>query len=104
MDYAHSFDLAAAVWSGYLSFSFFAAHSTSSSWVVVQSLQYRALGSFLYLFSYYMGSSLLGSSSGLIWENFGWNGLSLFMSVVLMLGLFFALKLRYGSSSYSTKN
>ncbi len=85
-------------------FAFFAAHSTSSSWVSVQSLQYRAVGSSLYLFSYYMGSSLLGSSSGLIWENFGWNGLSLFMSAVLMLGLFFALKLRYRSSSYPTKN
>lgn len=50
-------------------FSFFAAHSTSSSWVSVQSLQYRAVGSSLYLFSYYMEFSILGSSSGLVWEN-----------------------------------
>jgi len=49
-------------------FSFFAAHSTSSSWVSVQSLQYRAVGSSLYLFCYYLGSSFFGSSSGLVWE------------------------------------
>lgn len=75
-------------------FSFFAAHSTSSSWVSVQSLQYRAVGSSLYLFSYYIGSSILGSSSGLVWENYGWNGLTLLISAVLGLGLFFALKLK----------
>ena len=80
-------------------FSFFAAHSTSSSWVSVQSLQYRAVGSSLYLFSYYMGSSILGSSSGLIWENYGWNGLSVFISAVLIIGLFFALQLFRQSSS-----
>ena len=50
------------------SFAFFAAHSTASSWVSVQALQYRAVGSSLYLFSYYMGSSFLGSSSGIVWE------------------------------------
>lgn len=50
-------------------FSFFAAHSTSSSWVSTQSLQYSAVGSSLYLFSYYMEFSILGSSSGLVWEN-----------------------------------
>lgn len=75
-------------------FSFFAAHSTASSWVAVQSLQYRAVGSSLYLFSYYLGSSVMGSGSGLIWENFGWIGLSAFIAVVLLLGLFFAWKLQ----------
>ena len=75
-------------------FSFFAAHSTASSWVAVQSLQYRAVGSSLYLFSYYLGSSVMGSGSGLIWENFGWIGLSTFIAVILLLGLFFAWKLQ----------
>jgi Arabinose efflux permease len=55
-------------------FAFFAAHSTASSWVSVQSLQYRAVGSSLYLFCYYLGSSILGSSSGLVWEISGWIG------------------------------
>lgn len=74
-------------------FSFFAAHSTSSSWVSVQSLQYRAVGSSLYLFCYYLGSSFLGSSSGLVWENYGWFGLTLTITGILLIGFFVALKL-----------
>lgn len=74
-------------------FSFFAAHSTSSSWVSVQSLQYRAVGSALYLFCYYLGSSVLGSGSGLIWEAFGWVGLTLSISLILLLGIGIAVKL-----------
>lgn len=75
-------------------FSFFAAHSTASSWVSVQSLQYRAVGSSLYLFCYYLGSSLLGSSSGLVWENSGWLGLSVFIAIILGLGLLMAQRLK----------
>lgn len=75
-------------------FSFFAAHSTASSWVSVQSLQYRAVGSSLYLFCYYLGSSLLGSSSGLVWENAGWLGLSIFIAIILGLGLWMAQRLK----------
>lgn len=75
-------------------FSFFAAHSTASSWVSVQSLQYRAVGSALYLFCYYLGSSLIGSGSGLIWEVFGWSGLTLSISLLLMLGVIIAWKLK----------
>lgn len=75
-------------------FSFFAAHSTASSWVSVQSLQYRAVGSSLYLFCYYLGSSLLGSSSGLVWENAGWLGLSVFIAIILGLGLWMAQYLK----------
>lgn len=75
-------------------FSFFAAHSTSSSWVSVQSLQYRAVGSSLYLFCYYFGSSVLGSANGLVWENYGWFGLTLMISGVLFLGLVIAFKLK----------
>jgi YNFM family putative membrane transporter len=75
-------------------FSFFAAHSTASSWVSVQAVQYRAVASSLYLFCYYMGSSLLGSSGGLIWEKFGWIGINLGVGIVLALGLILALRLK----------
>ena len=74
-------------------FSFFAAHSTSSSWVSVQSLQYRAVGSSLYLFCYYLGSSFLGSSSGLVWEDYGWFGLTITITCILCIGLIVAFKL-----------
>ena len=75
-------------------FSFFAAHSTASSWVSVQSLQYRAVGSSLYLFCYYLGSSILGSANGMVWENYGWFGLTLTITCVLIMGLLVALKLK----------
>ena len=80
-------------------FSFFAAHSTSSSWVSVQSLQYRAVGSSLYLFCYYLGSSILGSSSGMVWENYGWGGLTVTITGVLCLGLGVAIKLNRTANS-----
>ena len=75
-------------------FAFFAAHSTASSWVSIQALQYRAVGSSLYLFSYYMGSSLLGSGSGLIWEQWGWSGLTWVMTAVLGVALYGAWRLK----------
>ncbi len=74
-------------------FSFFAAHSTASSWVSVQALQYRAVGSSLYLFCYYLGSSVLGSSGGLVWENWGWGGLTVIITLFLGLGLIISLRL-----------
>ncbi len=85
-----------AVMAGLLlfTFAFFAAHSTASSWVSIQSLQYRAVGSSLYLFCYYMGSSLLGSSSGIIWQHWGWGGIIVFIALILSAGLILALRLR----------
>ena len=65
---ADSFNWAGFTGTGSIHFFIFAAHSTSSIWVSVQSLQYRVVGSSLYLFSYYMEFSILGSS-GLVWEN-----------------------------------
>jgi len=84
-------------------FAFFAAHSTASSWVSVQSLQYRAVGSSLYLFCYYLGSSVLGSSSGLVWENTGWFGFSLFIGIILTIGLLIAQQLKPKISRLETE-
>ncbi|WP_326518912.1 MFS transporter [Acinetobacter sp. CAAS 2-6] len=78
-------------------FSFFAAHSTASAWVSVQAVQYRAVASSLYLFCYYLGSSILGSSSGVVWENFGWHGIGTEISLILVFGLLLAVYLARGS-------
>lgn len=83
-------------------FSFFAAHSTSSSWVSVQSLQYRAVGSSLYLFCYYLGSSFLGSGSGLVWEAYGWIGLTLSITVFLLIGILLAFRLKKMNATLSS--
>lgn len=74
-------------------FAFFAAHSTASSWVSQTAKSQRAVAASLYLFSYYLGSSILGSGSGLIWENYGWFGLSLAISFILCLGIWLATRL-----------
>ena len=84
-------------------FSFFAAHSTASSWVSVQAVQYRAVASSLYLFCYYMGSSLLGSSGGLVWEHFGWIGINLSVTVVLVIGLALAIHLMKNENKKTIK-
>ncbi|MCH4248926.1 MAG: MFS transporter [Acinetobacter populi] len=74
-------------------FAFFAAHSTASSWVSQTAKSQRAVAASLYLFSYYFGSSFLGSSGGLVWESYGWFGLSLALSLVLCLGIVLATRL-----------
>lgn len=84
-------------------FSFFAAHSTASSWVSVQAVQYRAVASSLYLFCYYIGSSLLGSSGGLVWEHFGWIGINLGVGVVLVIGFALAIHLMKNETKTTNK-
>ncbi|HAT00130.1 MAG TPA: MFS transporter, partial [Pantoea agglomerans] len=47
----------------------------------------------LYLFSYYVGSSVAGTLGGVFWHNFGWSGITLFISVLLILALLVAWRL-----------
>nr|WP_315482839.1 MFS transporter [uncultured Undibacterium sp.] len=67
-------------------FCFFAAHSIASSWVAGLALSSRALASAMYLFCYYAGASVLGSTSGDIWSNAAWPGLIFFMCSLLIIG------------------
>lgn len=75
-------------------FGFFASHSVASSWVGRRARAPQALASALYLFFYYLGSSLLGWCSGLMWDRGGWAGVVGILSVALGLGLLIALRLR----------
>lgn len=75
-------------------FAFFAAHSTASSWVSRTALQQRAVAASLYLFCYYIGSSLLGSGGGLVWEYAGWTGLTVAIILVLLAGMGLASRLQ----------
>ncbi|PGK31677.1 MFS transporter [Priestia megaterium] len=56
-------------------FGFFASHSIASGWVGKVATHDKAQASSLYLFFYYGGSSINGTASGLVYSNFGWNGL-----------------------------
>ncbi|QYH20516.1 MFS transporter [Corynebacterium aquatimens] len=54
--------------------SFFAMHSTASGWVGQIAERDRAEASSLYVFSYYMGSSILGAATGRAFEALSWGG------------------------------
>lgn len=74
-------------------FGFFAAHSLASSWVGRRALQARGQASSLYLFSYYVGSSVAGTAGGFFWQHGGWTGVGLFIAALLSLALGVALHL-----------
>ncbi len=74
--------------------SFFVAHSLSSSGVGLVAQHDRAEAASMYLFSYYMGSSILGWVSGFVFNGFGWAvlipwliGLSLIAGTCAIWGL-----------------
>jgi YNFM family putative membrane transporter len=77
-----------------LTFGFFGGHSIASSWVGRRALQHRALASALYLSCYYLGSSVIGSLSGLVWEAGGWSGVVLALGLCLGVSLLLSLSLR----------
>lgn len=64
-------------------FGFFGAHSVASGWVGGAAKQAKAQASSLYLFAYYLGSSVVGSIGGLAWSGLGWPGVA---SLVALLG------------------
>ena len=41
----------------------------------------------LYLFCYYVGSSVAGTLGGVFWHSFGWHGVAAFISLMLLLAL-----------------
>jgi len=57
-----------------LTFGFFGAHSVASSWVGRRATSNRAHATALYLFAYYLGSSVVGSLGGVAFGAFGWPG------------------------------
>jgi len=61
---------------------FFSAHAIASSWVGRRARTAKAQASSLYLFSYYLGSSISGTLGGIFWINYGWNGVA---AMILML-------------------
>jgi len=75
-------------------YGFFATHSVASSWVGRRALTSKALASALYLFFYYLGSSVIGSATGIMWERSGWPGVVMVLGASLGLGLLIALRLR----------
>jgi predicted MFS family arabinose efflux permease len=64
---------------------FFAAHSVASGWVGSRARTARAQASALYLFAYYLGSSVGGSAGGVAFERAGWPAVVTYVFVLAVL-------------------
>ena len=76
-----------------ITFGFFGGHSIVSSWVGRRGGAAKAQASSMYLFSYYMGSSVAGWSGGLFYAADRWPGVALFVGALVLAGLLIALRL-----------
>lgn len=76
-----------------VTFGFFGGHSIVSSWVGRRAGAAKAQASSVYLFCYYMGSSIAGASGGLFYASHGWHGVALFVGALVLAGLLIALRL-----------
>jgi MFS transporter, YNFM family, putative membrane transport protein len=76
-----------------ITFGFFGGHSIVSSWVGRRAGAAKAQASSMYLFSYYMGSSIAGASGGLFFTAHGWTGVAAFVSALVLAGLLVAWRL-----------
>jgi YNFM family putative membrane transporter len=79
---------------GLFTFGFFASHSVASSWVGRRARPPQALASSIYLFLYYLGSSVIGWVSGYLWSQARWPGVVALLAAILVGALVVALRLR----------
>ncbi len=63
---------------------FFGVHTIASGWVGRRAATAKAQASSLYLFFYYLGSSISGTVGGLFWLNLGWHGITVLISLLLL--------------------
>jgi YNFM family putative membrane transporter len=74
-----------------LTVGFFGTHSVASAWVGARAQTGKAQASSLYLFAYYLGSSVVGSLGGVFWKLRGWPGVVAMASALLLVAVAIAL-------------
>ena len=72
---------------------YFAAHGIASAWVARRAVVGRAQASALYLFAYYLGSSVLGTLGGYAWMSWGWFGVMLVSGGAIIAAMAVAIRL-----------
>lgn len=72
---------------------FFAAHGVASAWVTRRARVGKAQASAIYLVSYYLGASILGTLGGYAWTAWGWSGVMLVCGGAALLALLVAIRL-----------
>ncbi|MFA9422368.1 MAG: MFS transporter [Sedimentibacter sp.] len=78
---------------GILTFGYFGCHSIISAWVGRIATHDKAQASSLYLFFYYAGSSVGGTTSGIFLESHGWSGVIGLILCFVSIALFFTFLL-----------
>jgi len=76
-----------------ITWGFFGVHSIASSWVGLRAPTGRAQATALYLFFYYLGSTVAGSAGGWFFLHWGWPGVAAFLGAMVLAALWVALKL-----------
>jgi YNFM family putative membrane transporter len=76
-----------------ITFGFFGGHSVASSWVGLRATHAKAQAAALYLFFYYLGSSVVGSTGGVFWDRWRWPGVAGFVAVLSLTSFAVALGL-----------
>ena len=77
-----------------LTAGFFVAHSVASAWVGRRAVVAKGHASSLYLLSYYLGSSMLGSAGGWAWAQGAWDGVAAYAGALLLAALASSVALR----------
>lgn len=74
---------------------YFAAHGIASAWVARRALVGRAQASAIYLFAYYLGSSVLGTLGGYAWMAWGWPGVMLVSGGAALAAFLVSIRLMF---------
>jgi YNFM family putative membrane transporter len=90
----HDSVVAVVLGTGLATFGFFASHSVASSWVGRRARPPQALASGIYLFCYYVGSSVVGWFTGYVWALWAWPGVVAVLGALLAVAMGIALRLR----------
>lgn len=76
-----------------LTFGFFGGHSIASSWVGHIATHDKAQAASLYLFFYYVGSSVGGTAGGTFWSLYGWTGVVSMIICFILLAIILVTQL-----------
>jgi YNFM family putative membrane transporter len=79
---------------GLVTIGFFGMHTTASAWIGRAAREAKGQAAGLYLMSYYLGSSLMGSLGGWFWTRDGWPGVTAFVAVQLAAAMAVTVRLR----------
>jgi MFS transporter, YNFM family, putative membrane transport protein len=77
-----------------LTVGFFGSHSVVSAWVGARAQTGKAQASSMYLFAYYVGSSVVGSLGGVFWSIGRWPGVRWMTGTLLVVAIAIAIMLQ----------